>query len=55
MRKSARINVIVHYPATAAGKAELARRVSGVQAHFVTSTIGKLNCPHRRTWRCWMQ
>lgn len=45
MRKSAPINVIVHYPTTDEGKKELARRVTSVQADFVTDTICKLNCP----------
>lgn len=45
MRKSAPINVIVHYPTTEEGKRELARRVTSVQADFVTDTICKLNCP----------
>lgn len=45
MRKSAPINVIVHYPTTEEGKKELARRVTSVQADFVTDTICKLNCP----------
>lgn len=45
MRKSALINVTVHYPTTEEGKKELARRVASVQADFVTDTICKLNCP----------
>lgn len=45
MRKSAPINVIVHYPTTEEGKKELARRVTSVQADFVTDTICRLNCP----------
>ena len=45
MRKSAPINVNVHYPATEEGRKELARRVASVQADYVTDTICKLNCP----------
>lgn len=45
MRKSAPINVIVHYPTTEEGKRELVRRVTSMQADFVTDTICKLNCP----------
>lgn len=45
MRKSAPINVIVHYPTTDEGIAELARRVSSVHADYVIDTIRKLNCP----------
>ncbi|MBE5803038.1 MAG: hypothetical protein E7316_00825 [Clostridiales bacterium] len=45
MRKSAPINVIVHCPATGEGQRELARRVSGVRADFVTDAIRRLNCP----------
>ena len=40
-RKSAPINVIVHYPKTEQGKRELAERVAGVHADMVK----KLNCP----------
>ena len=44
-RKSAPINVIVHYPKTEEGKRELAERVAGVQADMVNQHIKKLNCP----------
>ena len=44
-RKSAPIQVIVHYPKTEEGKQELARRVADVHADFVISTINRLNCP----------
>jgi len=40
-RKSAPINVIVHYPKTEQGKRELA----GVHADMVNQYIKKLNCP----------
>ena len=44
-RKSAPINVIVHYPKTEQGKRELAERVAGVHADMVNQYIKKLNCP----------
>jgi hypothetical protein len=44
-RKSAPINVIVHYPKTEEGKRELAQRVAGVHADFVGRYIQQLNCP----------
>ena len=44
-RKSAPINVIVHYPKTIEGQRELAERVAGVHASFVNQHIKKLNCP----------
>ena len=44
-RKSAPINVIVHYPKTEEGKRELAERVAGVHADMVNQHIKKLNCP----------
>ena len=44
-RKSAPINVIVHYPKTEEGKRELAERVAGVHADIVNQHIKKLNCP----------
>ena len=44
-RKSAPINVIVHYPKTEEGKRELAERVAGVHADMVNQYIKKLNCP----------
>lgn len=45
MRKSAPINIIVHYPQTEEGKQELARRVASVHADYVLQKIQKLNCP----------
>jgi hypothetical protein len=44
-RKSAPINVIVHYPKTEEGKRELAQRVAGVHADFVGQYVQQLNCP----------
>ena len=44
-RKSALINVIVHYPKTVEGQRELAERVAGVHANMVNQHIKKLNCP----------
>ena len=44
-RKSAPINVIVHYPKTVEGQRELAERVAGVHADMVNQHIQKLNCP----------
>jgi len=44
-RKSAPINVIVHYLKTEKGKCELAERVAGVNADTVNRYIQKLNCP----------
>ena len=44
-RKSAPINVIVHYPKTQEGQRELARRVADVHADMVNQHIKKLNCP----------
>ena len=44
-RKSAPINVIVHYPKTIEGQRELAERVASVHADMVNQHIKKLNCP----------
>ncbi len=44
-RKSAPINVIIHYPKTIEGQRELAERVAGVHADMVRQYIKKLNCP----------
>ena len=44
-RKSAPINVIVHYPKTIEGQRELAERVAGVNTSLVNQHIKKLNCP----------
>lgn len=45
MRRSAPINLIVHMPQTAEGKAELAKRVASVHASSVTQRLKSLNCP----------
>ena len=44
-RKSASINVIVHYPKTEEGKRELAERVASAHADMVNQHIKKMNCP----------
>ena len=44
-KKSAPIHVVVHYPQTAKGKRELAKRVASVHADAVIHKIKKLNCP----------
>ena len=44
-RKSAPINVIVHYPKAEEGKRELAESVASVHASLVNQHIKKLNCP----------
>ena len=44
-RKSAPINVIIHYPKTEEGKRELAERVASVHADMVNQHIKKMNCP----------
>ena len=44
-RKSAPINVIVHYPKTIEGQCELAERVARIHADMVNQHIKKLNCP----------
>lgn len=45
MRKSAPINVIVHYPTTEEAWRELRSRVASVHANATLNSIGKLNCP----------
>ncbi len=45
MKKSAPINVIVHYPTTEKGWRELRRRVAGVHADATLNSISKLKCP----------
>ena len=45
MRRSAPINLIVHMPQTAEGKAELAQRVASVHADAVTQRMKALPCP----------
>ncbi len=48
IRKSAPIHVIVHYPTTEEGKAELARRVAAVHAESVIAKINRLSCPTKQ-------
>jgi len=45
MRKSAPINIIVHYPKTEEGMRELRRRVASVRADIVMDQIRKLDWP----------
>ena len=45
IRKSALINIVVYYPKTEAGIAELARRVAEVHADVVNYKLKQLNCP----------
>lgn len=44
-KRSAPINVIVHYPQTEEGKHDLAIRVADIHADMVNQCIKKLNCP----------
>lgn len=44
-RKSAPIEVVVHYPTTEEGKRELAERVAEVHADFVLHYVRKLQIP----------
>lgn len=48
IRKSAPINIVVHYPKTEAGMAELARRVAEVHADAVNYKLKQLNCPTKQ-------
>ena len=45
IRKSVPINIVVHYPKTEAGIAELARRVAEVHADAVNYKLKQLICP----------
>ena len=45
MRTMAPVNVIMHYPKTETGQAELARRVADVHAASVIRRLKVLNCP----------
>ena len=47
-RKSAPIQVVVHYPTTEEGKRELAERVAEVHADFVLQYVRKLQCPSKQ-------
>ena len=44
-RKSAPIEVVVHYPTTEEGKRELSERVASVYADFVLNHVRKLQIP----------
>lgn len=44
MRKMAPVNLIMYYPKTEAGKAELAVRISDVHAAAVNQRLKSLNC-----------
>lgn len=48
MRKSAPIEVVVHYPKTKEGWDELGKRVATAHANYVIAKIDRLNCP---TWQ----
>ena len=47
-RKSAPIQVVVHYPTTEEGKRELAELVAEVHADFVLQYVRKLQCPSKQ-------
>lgn len=42
------IPIIVHYPTTEAGWAELSGRVAKVHADYVTQKVNSLNCPQEQ-------
>ena len=46
MRKPTPINIIVQFPSTEAGRAELLRRVAEVHADAVLMQIKQLTCPN---------
>ncbi len=48
MRRSAPIEVVVHYPKTEEGWEELGKRVATAHANYVIEKIERLNCP---TWQ----
>lgn len=50
-RRSAPIQVVMHYPSTEAGRQELARRVASVHADAVNRKIQKLTCPMQQKQR----
>lgn len=50
-RRSAPIQVVMHYPPTEAGTLELARRVASVHADAVNRKIQKLTCPTQQKQR----
>lgn len=45
MRKRGQVNIVMHFPTSEKGKAELARRVSDVHASAVNQQLKLLNCP----------
>ena len=45
MRKRGQVNIVMHFPTSKKGKAELARRVSDVHASAVSQKLKSLNCP----------
>ena len=45
MRKSAPVEVVVHYPETKEGWDELGKRVATAHANYVIEKIERLNCP----------
>lgn len=45
IRSMVPINLIVHYPKSAAGREDLARRVSEIHAAAVVQRIKALDCP----------
>ena len=51
MRKSAPINIVVHYPTTEEGQRELRRRVAIVRADAMLNSILKLKCSDREKLR----
>ena len=53
MRKSAPIEVVVHYPKTEEGWEELGKRVATAHANYVIEKIERLNCPTwQKLWNC---
>lgn len=44
-RRAFIIEIIVHYPKTAKGQAELSERIAKIHAQFVLQYVNKLNCP----------
>lgn len=48
MRKSAPVQLAVHFPATEEGMQELRQRVAAVHADYVAAAIHKLHCPMKQ-------
>lgn len=44
-RRAVIIEIIVHYPETAEGRAELSKKIAKIHAQFVLQYVNKLNCP----------